>query len=57
MSLDYSDMEAISICYIESVKNPKSGTITADSVGEIVKEDPYNGMHRARHNTRLDIMQ
>ena len=40
LSFEYSEVEADVRGYIESVKNPKSGTITADSVGEIVKEDP-----------------
>jgi hypothetical protein len=40
LAFEYSEVEADVRGYIESVKNPKSGKITADSVGEIVKEDP-----------------
>lgn len=39
LSFEYSDVEADIKGHIISVKNPKSGTITADSVGEIIKED------------------
>lgn len=39
LSFEYSDVEASIIGHIVSVKNPKSGTITADSVGEIIRED------------------
>lgn len=40
LSFEYSDVEADVRGNILSVKNPKSGTITADSVGEIVREAP-----------------
>lgn len=40
LSFEYSETEADVIGHIDSVKNPKSGTITADSVGEIISEDP-----------------
>ena len=39
LSFEYSDVEADIKGNIVSVKNPKSGTITADSVGEIITED------------------
>ena len=39
LSFEYSDVEADIKGHIISVKNPKSGTITADSVGEIIRED------------------
>ena len=39
LSFEYFDVEASIIGHIVSVKNPKSGTITADSVGEIIRED------------------
>lgn len=39
LSFEYSDVEADIKGHIVSVKNPKSGTIIADSVGEIIKED------------------
>lgn len=38
-SFEYSDVEADIIGHIISVKNPKSGKIIADSVGEIIKEE------------------
>lgn len=40
LSFEYSDVEADIKGNIVSVKNPKSGVIIADSVGEIIKEDP-----------------
>ena len=40
LSFEYSDVEATIIGHVDSVKNPKSGTITLDSVGEIIKEHP-----------------
>lgn len=40
LSFEYSDVEADVKGHIVSVKNPKSGTVTADSVGEIIREDP-----------------
>ena len=39
LSFEYSDVEADIKGHIDSVKNPKSGTIVADSVGEIILED------------------
>lgn len=39
LSFEYSDVEASVKGHIVSVKNPKSGTIIADSVGEIIRED------------------
>lgn len=39
LSFEYSDVEASIIGHIVSVKNPKSGAIIADSVGEIIRED------------------
>lgn len=39
LSFEYSDVEADIKGHIISVKNPKSGTIIADSVGEIIQED------------------
>lgn len=39
LSFEYSDVEADIEGNILSVKNPKAGTITADSVGEIIWED------------------
>lgn len=40
LSFEYSDVEADVKGHIISVKNPKSGTITADSIGEIIWDDP-----------------
>lgn len=39
LSFEYSDVNAEIKGHILSVKNPKSGTITADSIGELIKED------------------
>ncbi len=39
LAFEYSDVEADIIGHIDSVKNPASGTIVADSIGEIIKED------------------
>lgn len=40
LAFEYSDVTADICGDILSVKNPKSGTITADSVGEIIHDDP-----------------
>lgn len=40
LAFEYSDVTADVKGHIVSVKNPKSGIITADSVGEIVREAP-----------------
>ena len=40
LSFEYSDVEASIIGSIDSVKNPKSGKIVADAVGEIITEAP-----------------
>lgn len=39
LAFEYSDVEASVKGHILSVKNPKSGVIQADSVGEIIRED------------------
>jgi len=39
LSFEYSSVEATINGHVDSIKNPKSGTITVDSVGEIVLED------------------
>ena len=39
LSFEYSDVQADVVGHIVSVKNPRSGVITADSVGEIIMED------------------
>ena len=40
LAFESSDVEADIIGHITSVKNPKSGTVTCDSVGEIITDDP-----------------
>lgn len=40
LSFEYSDVEADIKGHVVSIKNPKSGTITADSVGETIWENP-----------------
>ena len=40
LSFEYSDVEADVKGHVISIKNPKSGTITVDSVGEIIHDDP-----------------
>ena len=39
LAFEYSEVEADIIGNVVSIKNPKSGTITVDSVGEIINED------------------
>lgn len=39
LAFEYSDVEAEIEGHVMSIKNPKSGTIQADSVGEIITED------------------
>ncbi len=39
LAFEYSDVQADVKGHIHSVKNPRSGVITADSVGEIIMED------------------
>ncbi|MBR3629929.1 MAG: DUF3737 family protein [Oscillospiraceae bacterium] len=39
LSFEYSEAEAEIIGHIDSVKNPASGRITADSIGELIYED------------------
>lgn len=53
LSFEYSEVEADIKGNILSIKNPKSGTITADSVGEIINEDSImevNGKVIIRNN-------
>lgn len=40
LSFEYSDVEADVCGHVISIKNPRSGSITVDSVGEIIREDP-----------------
>ena len=39
LAFEYSDVEADIQGHIDSVKNPRSGRITADSIGEVIRED------------------
>ena len=39
LSFEYSDVQADVKGHIDSVKNPKSGSITADRIGELIYED------------------
>lgn len=39
LAFEYSDVDANIIGHVDSIKNPKSGKIVLDSVGEIIKED------------------
>lgn len=39
LSFEYSDVDATILGHIESVKNPRSGKILADSIGEIICEN------------------
>lgn len=39
LSFEYSEVEAEIDGHVDSIKNPKSGKIIVDSVGEIIKED------------------
>ena len=39
LSFEYSDVSAAVNGHIDSVKNPRSGKITADTIGEIILED------------------
>ena len=39
LSFEYSEVEAEIRGHIDSIKNPKSGTIIVDDVGEIINED------------------
>lgn len=40
LSFEYSDVEASILGRVESIKNPLSGNITVDEVGEIIHDDP-----------------
>ncbi len=40
LSFEYSDVQADVRGHVVSIKNPRSGRITVDSVGEIIREDP-----------------
>ena len=39
LSFEYSDVEAVIVGAIDSVKNPHAGYVTADSIGSVVLED------------------
>lgn len=40
LAFEYSDVEATIHGHVDSIKNPRSGVITVDSVGQIIREDP-----------------
>ena len=40
LSFEYSEVDASIIGSVLSVKNPKSGKIVADQIGEIIEEEP-----------------
>lgn len=40
LAFEKSDVEATVASHVDSIKNPKSGSITVHSVGEIIKDDP-----------------
>lgn len=40
LSFEYSDVEADVQGHVISIKNPRSGSITVDSVGEIIRDNP-----------------
>lgn len=40
LAFEYSDVEAEVHSHIDSIKNPRSGYIKADSIGEIIHDDP-----------------
>ena len=53
LSFEYSDVEATVVGHIDSVKNPRSGRIIADSVGQIILGDavmPCTGTVQLREN-------
>lgn len=53
LAFEYSEVEADIKGNVDSIKNPKSGTITVDSVGEIINEDSImevNGKVVIRNN-------
>ena len=39
LAFEYSDVEATIEGHVDSIKNPRSGAITVDSVGEVIMED------------------
>ena len=51
LAFEYSDVEADVCSDVISIKNPKSGTIVVDSIGEIIWDDPVmpcNGVVKIR---------
>lgn len=40
LAFEYSEVEATINGHVDSIKNPKSGKIVVDSVGEVIVEDP-----------------
>ena len=40
LAFEYSDVNADINGYVDSIKNPKSGEIYVDRIGEIITDDP-----------------
>ena len=40
LAFEKSDVEAEVVSSVISIKNPRSGKITVDSVGEVIMDDP-----------------
>ena len=40
LAFEYSEVHATIVSHVESIKNPLSGIITADSVGETIRDNP-----------------
>ena len=43
LAFEKSDVEAEIVSSVISIKNPRSGKITVDSVGEVIMDDPEAG--------------
>ncbi len=39
LAFEYSDVQATILGHVDSIRNPRSGLITADSVGQVIRED------------------
>lgn len=45
LAFEYSQVQADIIGHVDSIKNPRSGRIVLDSVGEIIREEPVMECH------------
>ena len=52
LSFEYSEVEASIKGHIDSIKNPKSGHITVNSVGQIIKEDSIMESNAEKKNKK-----